>query len=228
LPRLGVITGLVREARCLDIFPSEERPRTAVSGARPGRAQEAAQALLDQGCDALMSFGICGGLDPRLVPGTVVLADRVIAEDGEVTATDARWLAALSAAAAGRCAAVVAPVFGTAKIIASRAAKKELFQKTGAAAVDMESHEVAAVARERGVPFIAVRAVSDSARRTVPRAARYGIREDGTTRPAAVCAAVLIRPWEAFAIVGLGWDAYAALSGLRCIALLGDPLFALG
>lgn len=198
-----------------------------MSGARPGRAQQAAQALLDQGCDALMSFGICGGLDPKLAPGAVVFADRVIAEDGEVTATDARWLAALSAATAGRCAAVAAPVFGTAKIVASRADKKELFQKTGAAAVDMESHEVAAVARESGVPFMVVRAVADTARRTMPRAALYGISEDGTTRLTALCVAVLIRPWEAFSLVGLGWDSYAALGGLRCITLLGDPLFAL-
>ena len=199
-----------------------------MTGARPGRAEQAARALLDQGCDALMSFGFCGGLDSKLAPGTVVFADRVIAADGKVTATDARWRAALSTAAAGRCAAVAAPVYGSAHVIASRAAKKELFEKTGAAAVDMDSHEVAAVANERGVPFIVVRAVADPARRTVPRAVLYGVREDGTTRLVAVCAAVLVRPWEAFSLAGLAWDSYAALGALRCVALLGDPLFSLG
>src|SRR6187551_1606882 len=47
------------------------------------------------------------------------------------------------------------------ELVATPEAKRRLADRTGAEAVDMESAEVAAVCAEHGVPFLAVRAVSD-------------------------------------------------------------------
>ncbi len=74
MARIGVITGLEREASALEIFPYEIRPLIRVSGTRSGRAGEAARALLAEGCDGLLSFGVCGGLNGALKPGTVISA----------------------------------------------------------------------------------------------------------------------------------------------------------
>ena len=227
MARIGVITGLEREATALEVFPYEDRPLVRVSGTRAGRAGEAANALLGEGCDGLLSFGVCGGLNRALRPGTVIVATQVITVEGENFATSGDWCSTLNAALSGRCPFINAPIFGSAHVIATARAKRELFTKTGAAAVDMESHEVAAVAAEHGVPFLAVRAVADSANSHVPEAALYGVREDGSTRFDAVFAALLIRPWQTPALIRLAWDSFSAQSALRRVATLTNPRFAL-
>ena len=47
------------------------------------------------------------------------------------------------------------------KVITNSAEKKALNQLYGADVVDMESYWIGKVCRERGVPFLAVRAISD-------------------------------------------------------------------
>jgi adenosylhomocysteine nucleosidase len=47
-------------------------------------------------------------------------------------------------------------------------AKAEYARETGALAVDMESATVAAFFREKGVPFLALRAISDAASEPLP------------------------------------------------------------
>jgi len=54
------------------------------------------------------------------------------------------------------------------RVAVTASEKAALRQKTGAAAVDMESSAVAEVARERGVPFRSIRAVSDIAKEDLP------------------------------------------------------------
>ena len=72
----GFICGLQNEARCLTAA-GVQLP-IAVSGARTARAAEVARELLAAGAEALVSIGLAGGLDPRLGPGSIVVAERVI------------------------------------------------------------------------------------------------------------------------------------------------------
>lgn len=51
---------------------------TRVSGADAARAYEQARALAEAGAQALVSFGLAGGLDPRLGPGAVVVGAEVL------------------------------------------------------------------------------------------------------------------------------------------------------
>ena len=76
---VGFVCGLQNEARCLTAAGIEER--IAISGARTARAEELAQILLAEGAESLVSIGLAGGLDPRLGPGAVIVAERVIAWD---------------------------------------------------------------------------------------------------------------------------------------------------
>ncbi len=189
----------------------------------PGRAAQAARRLLSDGCSALLSFGMAGGLDPALAPGTLVLATAVQAPDGENYPSDEAWRAALGA----RIPALAAILLGCDAPVSDPAEKARLFAATGAAAVDMESHAIAAVAADAGIPFLALRAVADPAHRAVPPAALLGVGPDGGTRPGAVLAALVFAPREIPSVMALAGESRRALSALRGVALVGDPLFAL-
>ena len=60
-----------------------------------------------------------------------------------------------------------------------RPAKPRCDLETGAVAVDMESHIAAAYAAEAGLPFAALRVVSDPAGRALPALAMAAIKPNG-------------------------------------------------
>ena len=74
---LGVVTGLAVERDCLQALPVEDHRSSRCCGPGPKAAEKAAFALLGEGCQALLSFGIAGALDEQLRPGDVVLAEAV-------------------------------------------------------------------------------------------------------------------------------------------------------
>ena len=102
--------------------------------------------------------------------------------------------------------------------------KLGLFVETEATACDMESHAVAEVAREAGIPFIALRIVSDPSHRAIPDAALAGLTESGGVSAGAVMRAAALRPWEIFDLIALALDARIAFGALRRVARRGAPL----
>ncbi|MBV9813342.1 MAG: hypothetical protein JO326_11365, partial [Acetobacteraceae bacterium] len=101
-------------------------------------AEMAAERLVARGVSALISFGLCGGLDPTLKPGDVVIPLAVV-ETGDSYATDGR----LANAAGGWFGGIL---FASETVVVTHEAKRRLFETTRAAAVDMESGAVARVA----------------------------------------------------------------------------------
>ena len=228
MERPGVITGLLSEAECLTELPADRRPAVKCAGVGAERARNAARALLSEGCDGLVSFGVAGGLDPALVPGSIVIADGVRAPDGGRIPTDTPWADGLAKVLGGRVAVTRAPVAGSDTVLASAAGKRELRGSTGAAAVDMESHAVGEVAAAAGIRFLAVRAIADPAARAIPPWVLKGVAEDGGLRPAAVIAPLLARPWMVWALIGLARENGKALGSLRRVAALGGPRLGFG
>jgi adenosylhomocysteine nucleosidase len=206
---LVIVVGLVREARI-----AAARGRVAIG------AVGIADALA--GARGLISFGICGALDPALVVGDLVIADGVVGDDGAL-ATNPAWTAALRAALPGSRSGLVA---GGDAIVGSVAAKAALRQANGATIVDMESHSVAEAARKAGLPFAVVRAVSDTAASALPRAAQAGFKADGQPDVGAVIATLLRRPWELPALIRTAVDAERAFRSLAVAAqsLTSPPL----
>ncbi len=225
--RLGVITGIAREANCLAVFAADQRPAVRCSGASSARAETQARELIAAGCDALLSFGIAGGLRPDLGPGAVVIADAVVMPDGRRLATSAPWCAALSAAVGDDVAVVAGAVAGSDRLVGEVAAKRALATKTGAAAVDMESHAVAMVAAEAGVPMLAVRAVADAAGRRLPRWLTTCVAADGSRRWGAIAAGIFRHPWDVPPLLSLSRDSDKALTALSRVAGRAGPLFGL-
>jgi hypothetical protein len=78
----------------------------------------------------------------------------------------------------------------------------------------MESHWVARVAAEHGLPFAVLRVVVDPADRALPPAACLELAEGGRVRRRALLRAVLAEPAQIAALVRLAIDARRALRSL--------------
>ncbi len=220
--RLGIITGLQKEAACLRAgvrrLPKSGQPMLFAAAGDAGVAEEAALRMVAEGARGLVSFGIAGGLDPSMGPGVIVVADRVIAPDGEVFSCHEPWVSRLLQHDGGFDSG---PILGSDDAVLKPARKAKLFREHGAIAVDMESHAVAAVAKASGVPFIAVRAIGDPASRAIPRAALAGLAPDGRTRALPVLAALLKRPKDIAGLFRIARDTNAALAALKQAAARG-------
>ncbi len=199
---LGIVTGFGAEAALL----AGGSWRVAMAGGRPGRAVELARALAADGCTALVSFGIAGGLAPGLAAGTVVVGEAVVHRGRRLACAPA--LLAGIAARRGVIAAADA-------VVADPAAKAALFAATGALAVDLESWGVAEAADEAGLPFAVLRAVADPAGRALPPAAAEGLDEAGKVRLGAVLLSLLKDPTQLPGLVRVGLDTGAALAALK-------------
>ena len=210
---IGIVSGLKRELRCLGLRRPQGTLTFAAAGS-PDRAYARAQGWIAAGrITALMSFGLCGGLDPALASGTLIAAHDILLGEGGVLNFDARWARAIAAAVPGT---IVAPILGAASAAISVAEKAALFAKHKAAAVDMESRGVAEAAREANLPFVALRAVADPAASTLPRTALQAINAHGRLRPFRVLLGLLARPGDFAALVSLAKAAgrgYDALAG---------------
>ena len=84
--RLGIICALLREARVFGggVIPLRAAVEAgddvllAVCGMGGENAAAAARLLLERGAECLVSFGLAGGLSPRLPPGAVVVPAAVL------------------------------------------------------------------------------------------------------------------------------------------------------
>jgi hopanoid-associated phosphorylase len=226
--RLGVVTGLASEAACLSGIANDERPPIRCAGADALRARRFAEALVrEDGCGALLSFGLAGGLAPGLAAGALVIADAVIAPDGRRLPTDAGWREGLLARLRGGPRTAIGAVLGRDSALTARTAKRDAFRRTGAVAADMESHGVAEAAARSGVPFLALRAVADPESRRIPGWVAGSIAADGTVAYARVVVGLVLRLWDAPALIGLAADSEQALASLSRAALLAGPAFGL-
>jgi hypothetical protein len=146
--------------------PYSDRCQLVQCGARDIAAViEPALALSPAG---LVSFGFAGGLAPGLRTGTILLPQRLRTADGGFLQVDARWRDAVAATLDPVSRVEAGDLLETRHVVTTPAARRSLHAATGAAAVDMESAKLAALAASAGVPFLAFRAVLDTANDTLP------------------------------------------------------------
>jgi hopanoid-associated phosphorylase len=178
--------------------------------------------LIADGVSGLVSFGICGGLDPMLASGTLVLPHAVRGESGARYTVDRDWRGVVEASLpSDRIAVHSGDILGVEQIVDTPARKAVLYRETGAVAVDLESHLVAHAARKAGIPFLVIRAVADPAERSLPSAALVGLNPDGRTAVGPVLMSLARNPAQLPALLQVALDTRRALSTLRRAATLG-------
>ncbi|GAA0323232.1 hypothetical protein GCM10009087_36920 [Sphingomonas oligophenolica] len=121
--------------------------------------------------------------------------------------------------------AQVGTITGSDTIVATAAQKQALHAKTGALAVDMESHIAARVAARHNLPFAIIRVISDSADEALPPAALAGMKPDGSMALGAVLASLARNPAQLPALIRTGIHAGRAFAELRRVR---DVLGSLG
>jgi adenosylhomocysteine nucleosidase len=140
----------------------------ACTGDGPDNAASGVQALLDRyPVGSVIVVGIAGGLSPSLSPGGLLVAHDVVEDGQSVPAPDARWLQR----ARRDTGATPATFVSTRNILCTPRDKAEVYSSLpggGVAAVDLETATIARAASRRGLPYAALRAVSDTAEESLP------------------------------------------------------------
>ena len=188
----------------------------ALSGIGRAAATTAAQALVDAGVAALMSFGMAGGLDPKLVPGSVIIPCELLSSDGERYVACRAWREQVAAAVGPVCALAEGNLLSSAHALETPADKAAAYRNTGAVAVDMESAAVARVAARHKLPFIAVRVIVDTAADALPRAVVAASRA-GRVQFARLIGGLILAPREIADMVRLAQRYRIAMHSLRAI-----------
>jgi adenosylhomocysteine nucleosidase len=226
---VGIVVALPIEARALG--RARRRPDglvalasdalLAVSGMGIRAAASRAGMLVAAGADALMSFGLAGGLDPVLAPGAILLASEVISAEGPSLTTTPAWREQIAAALAAHRPLVQGRLLTSSRVLGTVAEKAEAFGRTRAAAVDMESFGVAQVAEAHRLPFMAVRVIVDAAPDTLPRVLSRGADPVGQVSFSRLVGGLALAPADVPALVRLARRYGKARRSMRAVAASG-------
>jgi adenosylhomocysteine nucleosidase len=216
IPPALIVSGLKREAA---LFAGPD-PVSACGNAAVLRSKF--DELADRPLRTVVSFGVCGGLDPTLRPGDIVLGIEVVLDSESVRADPAltQWLERRlisrgERVVRGKVAAVYAPVMTAEDKSALRAA-------TGAVAVDMESFAAGRFAKARGARFAILRAVSDPAERDLPPLVVAAVDPAGGVNVVALIRGLVGSPTQLTGLIAAALDSAAAFRALRrCSRLHG-------
>jgi adenosylhomocysteine nucleosidase len=165
----------------------------AANGMGPKRAAQATEVairavtsaeLSSSRLEAVISTGYCGALDPGLSIGDIVIPERVLD-----SATSEKY----------ECGAVQdhtnrGVVLSQDRIAGNIKEKQELFNQTGALAVEMEAAGVAARSKRAGLPFYCIKIISDAARESFPLDLNRMRGSDGRVARGKIIVYALVRP----------------------------------
>jgi len=207
---IGILCGFEAEA----IVARKLTPHVACSGAIEALAFERAEQLVKQGATALVSFGVAGGLDPKLNSEAIIIAKEIAGNGNQRWACDASLISRFKAAAPH---GLDGAVYGSTYLVPTPSDKKKLFAATGCVIVDMESHVVATVATKYNLPFAVLRGVSDSVEDGFPDAALKGLNPDGSNNMNAVYKSLLRNPFQIPALLKLFKQPGIALKQLDAV-----------
>jgi hopanoid-associated phosphorylase len=209
------VVGMLREARIAGLGGAI----VVVGGGRRDILEDRLASLGPGAAAGVLSFGLCGALDPSLKPGDLLIAS-AITHAGRNYPADVDWVDRLAARLPRASRALFA---GADAFVVDAADKAALADLSGAVAVDTESHIAAIFAERHGLAFASLRAVSDGAARALPSAAQVGLRADGRADLGAVLANLVAHPVQLPALIGTALEAEAGFRALRrCAGLLRD------
>jgi len=160
-----VVTGCYGiEARWISRRPDVRIVHTAIGE----RSQETMEEFRDEGADVslLIASGFCGGVDPRIRRGHLFLA-HAVRHRGEEVRIDPDLFGRARQALDGEAAELHTGLCASVNRVLQQDEKRAL-AADDVSTVDMETGPLARWAADRGIPFLALRAVLDPVDTDVP------------------------------------------------------------
>jgi len=176
-------------------FFEDDQAVVLAGGIGHAAGMRAAEAMI--GCyapDLVVATGLAGGLRPEWAPPRTMIAERVIDEE---TGREFKTMHGDGTVVSSRT-------------IAGAEKKRELAQRFAADIVDMEGAAIAEVAEKHGLPFLAVKAISDELDFDLPPLQDY-VDADGKFQTARFTISAAYRPqcWPMIAALKRKTDAAA-------------------
>ena len=232
-PLLGIIAALPAEAHSLGVreFPAgqiirvNEKVLLIRCGIGRGRAEWAARELIGAGVKALLSWGTAAAISRELGHGDLVLPIEVLSRHGYRFSADQRWhhrLAEILVSQGGHCGGTLAE---TDSVLKDADDKLRLHNLSGALIADMESAAIAEVCHGAGIPFLIVRAVSDTSTTRIPDCALAAVDKNGDVSVTRCLGKLVLAPGDVLALLQLARGFRSACAALSDLARLAGPDF---
>jgi nucleoside phosphorylase len=152
------------------------------------------------GIDLVLTSGVAGGLRDDLSVGQLVLSERLLTcrelnfQNAEIIIPPGEWISRFVLTLNGcQISYALGPMMTSPRPITSRADKHRAYLESGGAiSVDMESSAVGAEAERRGLPFVCLRTILDTANEDVVGARL--LDQDGRLRPLPAAKSLITSP----------------------------------
>ena len=225
---IGIVTAMRAEAKCItprrlpfnQMVRLREGTAIWVCGMGGEAARQAAAGLRDKGVSALMSFGVAGALDETLRPGDLILPERVYA--GYYHPVSMEWRARIMQHLPKHVKVAGGILATSHQVLTSEVEKRAFSAKNGACAVDMESGAIAEIAADAGIPFVAVRAITDPLEFSPPPTLLGAVYPDGTVNALHLLSLILRRSVNVRTLMRLAPSMRAACATLLSVVEHAD------
>ena len=120
----------------------------------------------------ILSIGYAGGLDPDLDVGDLLIADKIldVVSQPSDAPSSASWTIdpdlvdrVMAVPVGQKAKAKRGTLLTVDQVVAHPEEKQKLYDQSGAMAVDMETSVLVQLAQEKAIPFLSIRAISDTA-----------------------------------------------------------------
>ena len=219
--KIGLVTGIKKEATKNKKIIHHSKPEIVWVGNKKGGAYTQANTLANNGCKILISFGFAGALDPQLSAGDVVLPNSVVDAKGNIFTTDQDLHKKLSSHLSNKLKITVGRLFSSETIIWDADEKQRLFKLYNTQIVDMESLGVAQAATENDCYFLIVRAISDTANQSLPQKSLKSLNLNNDIRIMNILLDLAQNLDELPSLFRLARNSRKAQTSLRNVAKLG-------
>ncbi len=228
MTQVGIITALPEELRTISdqaIAKGQckrlgQQLLVAHSGTGPKRAVAAAQQLLDNGANYLLSWGCAAGLNHHLKPGALLLPSLLITADGQSIKTDAQGRQRLLQCLQAKLEVHNLVLTESDQLVSTPEQKSALAEKTRAAAVDMESVAIARFAQQNQIPFNTLRVIADPADMSLPVPVCDALGDEGEISMSRLLLSLVRHPLQLAGLIRLGGQFRAAQQTLKLAAQL--------
>jgi adenosylhomocysteine nucleosidase len=234
-PALGLVAALPVELRCLTSLTIQrnipllfgKQLVCVVSGMGANNTKQAVEKLVSLGFEpgALISWGTAGAIQEGLQPGDLLIPGSVQTGDGTELKTCTAARDTLRELLQGNAVTVHdGRLLEVEDVITTVTDKQTLASHTGAVAVDMESGELGRIAETRGIPFLVIRTIVDTAGQAIPEAVTRTIDECGNVRILGLTKELFFRPPLIMTLYQLSRAMHMACKTLEMVATKTDKL----